>query len=136
MSFWTHDPPRPGLRILVVEPEPTTAELLGHVLSTENHAVSLAADAYAAMAWTRRHRPHIVLVGTARDQLLAWIGNLEPSQRPVVVELVAAEEPADPRPQFHLVKPVTPEALCALIREVRQSLPPSRQTALPGIPRG
>ncbi|MDH6143765.1 DNA-binding response OmpR family regulator [Kitasatospora sp. GP30] len=78
-------PPRPG-RILVIDDDPTVAEVVAGYLTRAGHQVDLAADGTQGLALARAHRPSLVVL----DLMLPGIDGLE-----VLRRLRAAEDGAD-----------------------------------------
>ncbi|TQF07846.1 response regulator transcription factor [Kitasatospora acidiphila] len=78
-------PPRPG-RILVIDDDPTVAEVVAGYLTRAGHQVDLAADGTQGLALARADRPSLVVL----DLMLPGIDGLE-----VLRRLRAAEDGAD-----------------------------------------
>jgi signal transduction histidine kinase/ActR/RegA family two-component response regulator len=134
-------------RILVVEDNTDAREMLRHLLNLAGHEVHEAPDAPAGLEAALRLRPDIALVdvglpGFDGYQLARRVrGSAGPSI--YLVALTGYGQPDDRRQAHqagfdaHLVKPVNPEALLAVIQNAGQNAAqnagrPAGQTALPG----
>jgi two-component system, cell cycle response regulator DivK len=88
-------------RILVVEDNPLSRELLCDWLETEGYEVTSTADLKSAFAAVRSHQPHAVLLdiqvgGEDGLALATWIRQ-EPALREIPVIAVTAHAMADER---------------------------------------
>ncbi len=138
-------------RILVVEDNTDAREMLRHLLNLAGHEVHEAPDGPAGLEAALRLRPDIALVdvglpGFDGYQLARLVrGSAGPSI--YLVALTGYGQPDDRRQAHqagfdaHLVKPVNPEALLAVIQNAGQKAGqnaaqnagrPAGQTALPG----
>lgn len=123
-------------RILVVEDNPLSRELLCDWLETEGYEVTSTADLKSAFAAVRSHQPHAVLldiqVGVEDGlALAAWIRQ-EPSFREIPVIAVTAHAMADERQRILqggcnacFSKPVDFAALRKQLQLFLRSLAPS-----------
>lgn len=123
-------------RILVVEDNPLSRELLCDWLETEGYEVTSTADLKAAFAAVRSHQPHAVLLdiqvgGDDGLALATWIRQ-EPVFREIPVIAVTAHAMADERQRILqggcnacLSKPVDFAALQKQLQLFLRSLAPS-----------
>lgn len=123
-------------RILVVEDNPLSRELLCDWLETEGYEVTSTADLKSAFAAVRSHQPHAVLLdiqvgGEDGLALAAWIRQ-EPSFREIPVIAVTAHAMADERQRILqggcnacFSKPVDFAALQKQLQLFLRSLAPS-----------
>lgn len=123
-------------RILVVEDNPLSRELLCDWLETEGYEVTAMADLKAAFAAVRSHQPHAVLLdiqvgGDDGLALATWIRQ-EPVFREIPVIAVTAHAMADERQRILqggcnacLSKPVDFAALQKQLQLFLRSLAPS-----------
>jgi CheY-like chemotaxis protein/anti-sigma regulatory factor (Ser/Thr protein kinase) len=119
-------------RILVVDDDRTTRDLIRFQLKSAGYAVEAAVDGAAALDRIRRHRFDLVLL----DVWMPGMDGLEVLTRlrdepvpPKVVVMTADDAPQTllkairERAHRYLAKPVEPEALLALVRSVLASRP-------------
>lgn len=123
-------------RILVVEDNPLSRELLCDWLETEGYEVTAMADLKAAFAAVRSHQPHAVLLdiqvgGDDGLALATWIRQ-EPVFREIPVIAVTAHAMADERQRILqggcnacLSKPIDFAALQKQLQLFLRSLAPS-----------
>jgi PAS domain S-box-containing protein len=126
-----------GLRVLVVDDNIDAADTLAMLLRIFNHDVELAHDGIDALAVAARFRPALVLM----DVSMPRMGGLEATRamraenwgkRIFICTLTGfgqdadRQRSADAGVDAHLVKPVAPEALQAVIAQAR-----SRTSQLP-----
>ena len=115
------------LNVLVVEDDEDTATLEALLLATENHQVRIATDGPGALREIEDDRPDVVLLDLALPgcdglEVAKRIGQLNLSKRPWLVAVTGRCEEEDfHRSQaagidMHLVKPVSPQTLCSLLR--------------------
>lgn len=139
-STWSLNKQRPRssrpdgrvLHILVVEDDPDCAECLALLLRVEGIAVEIATTGLGALASIQTSRPDVVLMdiglpdmngyqvvrclreeGTKLPLLVALTGSLEDS-----APSHAAQEHFD----YHLLKPIDPASILALLNEYARSL--------------
>ena len=121
------------LNVLVVEDDEDTATLEALLLATENHQVRIATDGPAALREIEEDKPDVVLLDLALPgcdgiEVAKRIRQLNLSKRPWVVAVTGRCEDDDFRRSqaagidMHLVKPVSPDILCTLLRRF-QSVP-------------
>ncbi|WP_330333677.1 response regulator transcription factor [Streptomyces sp. NBC_00536] len=118
------DPPLP--RILVVDDDPTVAEVVSGYLHRAGYAVEQAADGPAALARAERHRPDLVVL----DLMLPGIDGLEVCRRlrasgPVPVIMLTARGDEDERiaglevgADDYVTKPFSPRELVLRVTSV------------------
>ena len=123
-------------RILVVEDNPLSRELLCDWLETEGYEVTSTADLKSAFAAVRSHQPHAVLLdiqvgGDDGLALAAWMRQ-EPAFREIPVIAVTAHAMADERQRILqggcnacLSKPIDFAALQKQLQLFLRSLAPS-----------
>jgi PAS domain S-box-containing protein len=120
-----------GVRVLVVEDEPDTRELLSTALGHSGAQVQPAASAGEAFAALRRQRPDVLVCdigmpGEDGYSLLSRVRALAPEDGGLVpaVALTAHARADDRRRalaagyQVHLAKPVNPDELISLVAQV------------------
>jgi CheY-like chemotaxis protein len=117
-----------GVRVLIVEDEEDTRDLLSAALRHSGAEVDSAASAVEALAALRRHRPDVLVcdIGMPGEDgyaLLSRVRALSPEEGGLVpaVALTAYARPDDRRRalaagyQIHLAKPVDPDELISII---------------------
>jgi CheY-like chemotaxis protein len=119
-------PASPRLRVLVVEDNQDSAEMMAFVVRYDGHEVRLAHDGPAALEVARVFQPEVILC----DIGLPGMNGYEVAQRlrqqpgfkqtPLIALTGYGQEEARQRAReagfdYHLVKPVEPEALGALL---------------------
>jgi signal transduction histidine kinase/ActR/RegA family two-component response regulator len=126
-----------GYRILVVEDQSDTRQLIETALVAGGAAVFAASSADEALELWRRERPHALISDIAmpgRDgySLMRQIRSAGPAQTPrVTIALSAYAAPQDHQRsidagfQRHLTKPVDPVALVETLRELLDATAPS-----------
>jgi CheY-like chemotaxis protein len=120
-----------GLRILVVEDEPETLELVSLTLRTAGADVVEASGAEAALESLASHAPHIVL----SDLQMPGLDGFELMRRlrerpipPIAVALSASSGPTDARRALeagfavHVAKPI---GMTDLVETIRAVAPPT-----------
>ncbi|MFF4040967.1 response regulator transcription factor [Streptomyces sp. NPDC001816] len=131
--------PRPGSlgRILVVDDDPTVAEVVAGYLDRAGYAVDRAADGPAALARAAAHRPDLVVL----DLMLPGMDGLEVCRRlrehgPVPVVMLTARGDEDDRilglevgADDYVTKPFSPRELVLRVESVLRR-------ARPAVPRG
>jgi PAS domain S-box-containing protein len=123
-----------GVRVLVVEDEEDTRDLLSAALAHSGADVDPAASAAEALAALRRHRPDVLVCdigmpGEDGYELLTRVRALGPEEGGLVpaVALTAYARPDDRRRalaagyQIHLAKPVDPDELISIIARMARS---------------
>ncbi|MFF2197955.1 response regulator transcription factor [Streptomyces sp. NPDC058157] len=125
MSTATH-PPAPPARVLVVDDDPTVAEVVTGYLSRAGHSVHHAADGPAALDSAARHDPDLVVL----DLMLPGIDGLEVcrrlrAERPVPVIMLTARGDEDDRiaglelgADDYVTKPFSPRELVLRVESV------------------
>jgi CheY-like chemotaxis protein len=119
-------PDAEGLRVLVVEDEPDTAQSMAHLLTLWGHAVDVAADGPTALQTALAHPPDVVFLDLGLPGLDGWaVAEHWRAQvtlkRPLILVISGHGQPADKRrsaaagADLHLVKPVDPDVLQALL---------------------
>ena len=117
-------------RVLVVDDDPAVADSMAALLSLEGHDVRTAAEGEIALALAREFRPRLILL----DIGLAGMDGYQVARRlrlqhgaenaPYLVAVTGyGHEEARARSREagfdrHLVKPVYPETICALLAEI------------------
>jgi signal transduction histidine kinase/DNA-binding response OmpR family regulator len=117
-----------GLRILVVDDEKDTRELVRYILEQCGSVVTLAADAEEALAALRREAPEVLIsdIGMPGTDGYAFIRSVRalPSEKASVIPAVAltAYARSDDRAQalragfdMHLTKPIEPSELLVVV---------------------
>ena len=120
-----------GARILVVEDEPDTRELIRRILEAEGATVLPAANAEEGLELLRQEKPEVILSdigmpGHDGYQFIQWVRSLDPHEGGTAP---AAAFTAFARPedrdraleagfQIHLVKPVKPTKLIATVAQL------------------
>jgi CheY-like chemotaxis protein len=119
-----------GLRILVVDDEPETLELVGHALREAGADVVMASGAEHALELLGTHDPHVVLSDLQMPDLDGYelMRRLRAVARPVVaVALSASASTADAKRALdagfsvHVAKPI---AMMDLVVTIRAAAPP------------
>ncbi|MFE1878743.1 response regulator transcription factor, partial [Streptomyces diastatochromogenes] len=127
-------PPAPLGRILVVDDDPTVAEVVAGYLDRAGYAVDRAADGPAALARAAAHRPDLVVL----DLMLPGMDGLEVCRRlrehgPVPVVMLTARGDEDDRilglevgADDYVTKPFSPRELVLRVESVLRRPPPPR----------
>ena len=121
-----------GLRILVVEDHADSAEMLAYLLRLEGHEVRVAADGAAAIELAPGFGPEVVLCDIGLPGMNGYDVAARLSERPEaartrLVALSGYGQAEDRRRSheagfdFHLTKPVEPDALVALLASLRDA---------------
>jgi CheY-like chemotaxis protein len=120
--------PRTGKRVLVVDDNQDSAELLSLLLGFDGHEIRLAHDGQAAVDVAAAFQPHVVLLDIGLPRLngheAAARIRAQSRWRPVLVALTGWGEEEDRRKSMaagfdhHLVKPVDHDVLISLIADV------------------
>ncbi len=117
-------------RILVVDDDRTTLNLIGLQLRAAGHAVDTATDGAAGLARLRRKRYDLVLLDVWMPGMdgLAVLGRIRDSPRPPPVVLMTADDaPATvvrairERAHRYVTKPIEPADLVAIVGDVLAS---------------
>jgi CheY-like chemotaxis protein len=120
---------RPGARVLLVDDELSSAEVLGLILAGEDFEVTLAADARQALARLEEAAPDILVVdfmmpGMNGADLVKAIRAIPPYENVPVVLISGAPEAAlrryDVKYEAFLRKPFGLELFLQTMRDVRQ----------------
>ncbi len=126
----TVDPlPAPGCRVLVVDDDEDTADGMAALLSAEGHAVRVAHDGPAAIAAALDFRPHVVLTDIGVPMLNGYEVAARMRQHPDLALTVLIAITGYGREQdrvrahaagfdHHMVKPVEPDEMLAIVRDV------------------
>jgi CheY-like chemotaxis protein len=127
-----HTAERLGLRILVAEDHPDTAASLALILRLSGHEVTVVPDGVTALQTALASRPDVLLLDIGMPGLDGWqvatrlTEQLE-RDRPLLVAMTGYGQDEDHRRSdaagihLHLVKPVDPQWLQALLRQFRLS---------------
>jgi two-component system CheB/CheR fusion protein len=118
---------------LVVEDNEDSATSQALLLGLEGHRVTLAADGPTALREVQRACPDMVLLdiglpGMDGYEVARRVHEMQLWKRPLLVAVTAWGEEADRRRSaevgidLHLVKPVDPQTLIALLRRFRSVL--------------
>jgi CheY-like chemotaxis protein len=123
-------------RILVVDDDRTTLQLIRHQLKSAGYAVETAGDGEAALARIRRRRFDLVLLDVWMPGMdgLAMLARLRDEPVPPKVVVMTADDAPETllkaireRAYHYMKKPVEPEALKTLVASVlasRSEVPP------------
>jgi len=122
--------PRAALRVLVVEDNVDSAELLNFMLQLGGHETRMAHDGSTALDIARTFQPDVILcdIGLPRISgydVAAGLRRQPEFQRTVLIALTGYGQDEDRRRaedagfNYHLTKPVEPEALAALLDSLR-----------------
>lgn len=125
-----------GRRILVVDDNEDTAESLGMILELSGHEVTLAHDGEQALALAAELRPEVVLLDIGLPKVdgyeVARRLRLNPDNEGMLVVAVTGYGKEEDRYRgqaagfhHHLVKPVDPGALQALLASAAARAEPS-----------
>jgi len=134
-----NDNETPGwrLQVLIVEDDADTAAALAHVVQGFGFAAHVEADAAAALAWTERHAPDVVLLdlglppGMNGHELARHLRQRLSEKPPLLVAVTGSTSEEDRRRSeeagihLHLVKPVEPEQVRSLLRRFERVIMPS-----------
>ena len=117
-------------RVLVVDDDPAVADSMRVLLQIDGHDVRLAASGEAALELVRSFRPQLVLLDIGLQGMDGYavarqLRAQQPEGERIWLVAVTGYGHAEARARStdagfdrHLVKPVCPEALCALLAEV------------------
>lgn len=132
-----------GRRILIVDDEESTAEIMAMILRLEGHEVHLAGSVPAALKMIPGYRPEVVLSDIGLPGLdgheLARRIRRDPVLSDGVLLLAAVTGFADVEARHqsreagfdhHLVKPVDPEAIIAMLASLEWQEPATRAAAV------
>jgi CheY-like chemotaxis protein len=122
--------PRAALRVLVVEDNVDSAEMLNFMLQLGGHETRMAHDGSTALDIARTFQPDVILcdIGLPRISgydVAAGLRRQPEFQRTVLIALTGYGQDEDRRRaedagfNYHLTKPVEPEALAALLDSLR-----------------
>jgi CheY-like chemotaxis protein len=124
--------PQGSLRILVADDGKNAADILAMFFEMEGHEVSVAYDGCSAVKTAESFRPHLIVM----DIGMPGIDGLEASRRIrrapwgediVIVALSGLDQEEDRRScaeagiDRHMAKPVLPDELRAVIRDLQQA---------------
>jgi signal transduction histidine kinase len=132
-----------ALDVVIVEDNQDIAEVMVMWLEELGHAVSVAHTGKAGIELIRERRPHLVICDLGLPdipgiEVCRAVRAFESGQRPVIVALTGWGRDEDRRKtedagfDQHLVKPVAPDALRALLKSVDEARS-SRLEALAGL---
>jgi len=141
-------PPLQRLRVLLVEDNLDSAEMLGELLELAGAQVQLAHDGESALGLGAQLEPQVILLdiglpGISGYEVARRVRSSSWGERTSIVALTGWGN-ADDRVRSkeagidrHLVKPVQPGALLALLTELRDAQPEGRRSApvSPGLER-
>ncbi|HEX4439229.1 MAG TPA: ATP-binding protein [Thermoanaerobaculia bacterium] len=124
--------PPQGLRILVVEDHTDSAEMLAFLLRLEGHEVRTASDGPSAIEAAGATRPQVVLCdiglpGMSGYEVAAKLRQTPEGSAARLIALSGYGQAEDRRRSreagfdYHLTKPVEPDALLALLASLRDS---------------
>lgn len=130
----SHEPPRTGLTILVVDDSRDTALALAKLLKRAGHEVEVAHDGPTALQMARDRRPRVVLLdiglpGLDGYQVAAELRRTEGLEEAVLVAVSGYGQEQDRARSraagfdHHLIKPVNFDALFSLLGGVDPSRP-------------
>jgi two-component system CheB/CheR fusion protein len=125
----------PALSVLVVDDERDTADSMAMLLQAWGHTPQVAYDGLDALALAERSRPDVALLDMGLPGLDGWalarrLYEVSAERRPLLVAITGFGQQADvcrsrtSGIDLHLVKPVEPSALFALLERFRQVLFP------------
>jgi CheY-like chemotaxis protein len=124
------------LRVLVVEDELDTAETLAQLLRVFGFEARLETDGPAALQWARSNQPDVVLLdiglpgGMDGHELARQLREQAAAKPPLLVAITGSAREEDRRRSeeagihLHLVKPVEPEQVHALLRRFERVIMP------------
>jgi len=130
-----------GRRVLLVEDDPRTREMVELYLRREGHEVIATGDGLSALELADRHEPHLVIL----DLMLPGLDGLEVARllrerRPVPIIMVTARAAEDDKltgldqgADDYVVKPFSPRELMARVRAVLRRAAEEDVIALGGI---
>ena len=115
-----------GVRILIAEDEPDTAQSLAELLALWGHQVKIATDGPTALARVISFQPGIVLLDIGLPKLNGWelarkIGEHGSERKPVLIAISGYGKDEDLQRSreagifLHLRKPVDPEQLAVIL---------------------
>jgi len=120
------------LRVLVVEDDPDCAECLALLLRVGGIAVEIAANGLAALASIQASPPDVVLMDIGLPDMngyqVARCLREELAKPPLLVALTGSLEDNTPAHaaqehfDYHLLKPIDPTSILALLNEYARSL--------------
>ncbi len=127
--------PPPGLRVLVIEDNPDTAETTAMVLRLHGHEVQLAPDGTTALRLAQEQLPDAVLIDIGLPGMSGWevAGHLKAvkgpgGKRPFLIAVTGYGGDDDRRRSLeagmdaHLLKPADPEELRQLLLRFQESI--------------
>jgi CheY-like chemotaxis protein len=118
-----------GLKVLVVDDDSDTATMEALLLGLEKHSVTIVSDGSAALLEIQRETPDVVLLdigmpGLDGHEVAKRIHDMRLRNRPMLIavsgrgDAAAIRRSQDVGFDMHLVKPVPPQTLCSLLRQV------------------
>lgn len=124
-----HNPAGEGCRILVIEDAPETARTLSLRLTKMGHEASCVSDPWHALEAAIAFQPGVVLLDIGIPQIdgyeLCWVLREVLGPPPVQIVALTAWSPTPDRAYWravgfdaHLLKPIDPAALQAIIAEL------------------
>ena len=125
-------PPHVRGRVLVVDDEPTIADVVGRYLERAGYAATQVGDGYRAVAAVRDHRPDLVVLDLMLPGMdgLEVLRRLRDLDRISVILLTAKGEPSDRiiglrlGADDYVVKPFSPAELVARVDAVLRRVVP------------
>jgi two-component system CheB/CheR fusion protein len=117
---------RGGKRVLVVEDNADSAEMLRMVLALHGHEIAVAQDGPSALEAARRFQPRVIVCDIGLPHMNGYevarhVRALPEIAQPTLIALSGYGQDEDRRRasdagfEYHLVKPVEPQALFALL---------------------
>jgi PAS domain S-box-containing protein len=141
------NPSLDGARILVVEDEPDSRELVRRILEAEGAKVLPAANAEEGLELLRQEKPEVILSdigmpGHDGYQFIQWVRSLNPHEggNAPAAAFTAFARPEDRARaleagfQIHLVKPVKPTQLIATVTQLLEIRTTLAADSTPGNP--
>lgn len=133
-----HCPPTgpSGLRVLVVEDDPDTADSMAMLLNLYAYDVQIARDGKTALRAVAENEPDVVLLDIGLPKLDGWqlakeIHGQSRNKRPFLIAISGFGRESDQMRSheagidLHLVKPVEPEMLHQVLHRFHAVLTPS-----------
>jgi CheY-like chemotaxis protein len=127
------------LRVLVVEDEAETAATLAELIRAFGCDVRIEAEGATALQWAQDHQPDVVLLdiglpGGMDGHELARRLRAQPAVKPPLLIAITGSTRAEDRRRseeagihLHLVKPVEPEQVHALLRRFERVIMPAQR---------